>query len=203
MAGQYATANPNAPKRVRVYTPADLTLLRVPIGGTPTTQFVTFGYPNPDARIMLSLAILFYQEVTGQPTKNVVPFDPSNGNTRIFYLSLQEAGKAPTGAWTPHTNLVGAGQSLNVNNQMQQIPVSIDSFATGNCLDGFSLDIQGGHECVLGMFAVSVTGAFADAKGIVAIARARYNLINAEMCDDEWESAKQQMSPFQSPAVLF
>lgn len=199
MAGQYATQSMgNAPHRVRVWTPPDVPLVRCAIGGTLTNAFVQFGFPTPDARILLKLSILFYREVTGQTFPVVVPFDSTLNGQNVFSLSVQSADRAPTGAWLPTKNIVGAGRSSSLT--MQQIPLSTPFLNVDN-LDGFSIDIQGGQEAVVCAF--QAVSAVVQPQGLVIIARARYNLVQAEMCDDEWEAAKAQMSPFASPAVLF
>lgn len=176
-------------RRVRIYQPSDVPLARVAIGSAGGNTATRFVYPTPDARIALKISILFYQEVTGQPSANLIPFDLGIASSTASYsLSLQGADKGPTGAWIPCTNLLGAGQSTG---QQQQIPLAFSATVIDN-LNGYSQTIQDSQDAVLGFFFATL-GAFP--KGLTVMARARYNLVGSDMCDEEWDSAVAQMTP--------
>jgi hypothetical protein len=176
----------------RIFQPEDITLVRLAPNGASTigNALVNFVLPTPDARILLKAAIIFYQEAS--QTALQIPFDTTLNGIIQWGVSLQAAEKVGAGQYMPTTNILGAGRQFP--GTMQSIPFAIDTNVNNN-LCGVSLDVQHGSDAVMGQFQMLLNGALAGTKGVTAVLRARWNVQAAEMCDEEWDWARAQMSP--------
>jgi hypothetical protein len=170
----------------RIWQPEDSTLVRVPqvvaVGGTKSVAFSVY---TPDTRIAVKVGIVFFQD--SLPGGRPIPFDVTGGGLASWALSLQGADRTPTGVYVPHTNLLGAGQTQA---QAQVIPLAISATAADN-LNGFSLTVQDMQDAILGTLWVTTTPP--GPLNITAALRVRYNA-TVDMCDDEWNDAKQAFS---------
>ena len=184
----------------RLFQPDDVTLVRLAPNGASTigSALVNFAVPTPDARILLKLAIIFYQEASSFGL--LIPFDATLNGIIQWGVSLQAAEKVGAGQYMPTTNILGAGRQFP--GTMQSIPLATDTVQPGNNLDGVSIDVQHGSDAVMGQFQMLLNGALAGTKGVTAVLRARWNVQGAEMCDEEWDAARAQMSPVVNAQVL-
>lgn len=178
----------------RLYQPDDVTLVRLAPNGASTigSALINFALPTPDARILLKVAILFYQEASN--TGLLIPYDATLNGILQWGLSLQAAEKIGAGQYVPTTNIIGAGRVFP-GGTMQSIPFATDVLQPGNNLDGVSVDVQHGSDAVMGQVQMLLTGALAGTKGVTAVLRARWNAQGTELCDSEWDWARAQMSP--------
>lgn len=184
----------------RIYQPDDITLVRLAPNGATTigSADVSFTLPTPDARILLKVSVLFYQEASNSGL--VIPFDTTLTNQIQWGLSLQAGDKIGAGQYVPTTNILGAGRQFP--GTTQAIPFAIDTVQPRNNLCGVSVDVQHGSDAVMGEFQMLFNGSLVGTKGVTAVLRARWNAFGTELCDEEWRWAQAQMSPVVQPQVL-
>lgn len=199
------------PRTSRVFTPPDMLIYRVPPGSnagtlTPQTAFIAW-IPTPSARILCSIKIIWWQQVTGQagnngtlaaPPTNVIDIgnNASNPPMRLFIFAGE---KAETGVLTPTQDLVGT----LLNQSYQSVPVDYAAPGAPIGLNGFQLDVLGGQKYVCVYALPGLILPYTTRLGINISLRIQYELVQAEMCDDEWEYFKGLMTIANTPPCVF
>ena len=202
-------------EKSRIYEAPPALLFEIPAGFVPTIDSFDLGVPpvqqwtgykqqnfvvsNPSARVGLTLTVVLWELNTGTGSASFV-FDATMSGRMITALWLATAAKVPMG-WAPLTNLagsIGAGSSGIYGPNAQTIPIdaSYPLAVTSRVgyLQGFQLDIQGGHAAVMGALQNRVIGSLVGTHhGWNATLYARWEAVGSEICDGEWAHLKSLM----------
>lgn len=192
----------------RIFQPKDILLFRAPPGtiGVNAAQIVFFTIPTPSARVAAKIALIWWQQLTGQSGNAGTVGSPPNNNVDSgvnasigpMKLNLFSYELAETGIVSPTVDLVGALQLF----APQNVPIDAASGVQSG-LAGFSTDVQGGQQGVGGMLWPGATTGYTTRLGINVSLRVKYELVGSEMCQDEWDSLKALMVPFAPTPVVF
>lgn len=192
----------------RIYQAPDALLFTIPIATNVLAQaarVAEFAVTTPSSRVQLKLSVIFWQNVTGQPSaipNYLDPFFWSVGvaaprvNTGLY---LATADKDPAGNWRATTNIVGtigpSATALGPIHTYQTIPV--DGPTTGTpqqTLNGYSQTFQDGQDAIVGAVQNQIVNDMGAAHhGLNITLRARWEAQGTEICEDEWESLRQKM----------
>lgn len=194
-------------KSSRIHQLKDMILFKAPIQtcGVNGGNFTYFTVPTPSARVGVSIKLIWWYQVTGQPAALPQPppfnlIDPFQGTALTYKLNLMTVEQSETGMWIPTGDIVGATLgNAGINGQV--IPASGPTLGLG----GFSQDVQGGQSAVQGLIVFGATTGYSGTNftGINLTLRVKYELQGSDMCDDEWADLVQLMNVQAPPPVVF
>ena len=187
-------------QKQRIYQAKDALLFSVapaqPVVG-PISDVAEFQVTTPSARIALKLSFIWWQPVTGQPSAIPKYFDATISNRFASGLFVATADVDETGGFRPTANVVGL-EGPTILHTYQTVPIDCPSIGVGgNTLAGWSQTFQDMQDGIIGVLKheiLSVGSIGSTHHGLNVSLRARWELVGAEMCDDEWSELRSQMS---------
>lgn len=181
------------PKSSRIYQPPDAMLFKIPAATAvlleAAADIAEFQVTTPSARVALKLSILFWQDVTGQPSAIPNYLEASLNGKITTGLYLATADKDPVGNFRQTANIVGTIGPANTGHTYQTIPVDVTGALGQQSLAGYSQTFQDGQDAVVGAVSNQVIAnpsMGGGHHGINISLRCRWELVGSEMCDDEW-----------------